>query len=64
MLLQKDQPSDKMEHGVSNATSTESNAECKGRRLQPVVLHRGVEELTGESRGVFRVYFTRNSECN
>lgn len=56
--------SDKMEHGISNTAWIESKAECKGGKLQPAVLHCGVGALTGESRGGFRLYFTRNSECN
>lgn len=64
LLLDRHQPGDKMEHGISNTAWTESKVECVGRELQPGVLHCGGGGLTGESRGEIRVYFTSNSVCD
>lgn len=64
LALKKDQPSDKMEHNISNIAWIDQKAECKGKELLPATLHCWGGGLVVESRGGFRLYFTRHSECN
>lgn len=45
--VKEDQPSDKMEHNISNIAWTEQKAECKGRELAPATLHCGGEGWLG-----------------